>query len=110
MDGESVKALIYEFDERQTKEARFAYHCDKLECDLQCKLYDEGNFVDPYNQTDSVDHDPIVMEKLKSGEITWSQSWMNHDRFHFLDDENFMEVLDYALETPITYQKKNPTK
>ena len=42
LNGEQIKDLIFEFDERKTKEAKFAYHCDKLECDLQCKLYDEA--------------------------------------------------------------------
>jgi len=47
---EDIKNLILEFDERKTKEALFAYYCDKLECDLQCKIYDEGNYVDVNNQ------------------------------------------------------------
>ena len=104
--GDEIKSLIFEFDERKTKEALFAYHCDKLECDLQCKLYDEGHYVDPYNQGDSADHSPEVMEKLKNGEITWSSSWMNHDRPKYEDDANFMEVLDYAFDNPITLEKK----
>lgn len=110
MDKDRIQALIYEFDDKKTPEAIFAYHCDKLECDLQCKLYDEANYVDPYNQGDSPDHDPILMEKLKNKETTWSNSWMNHDRVLFTDDENFLEVLDYAIEKPITYTKKTQAK
>lgn len=106
INGEQIKALILEFDEKQTKEAMFAYHCDKLECDLQCKLYDEAGCVDPYNQGDSADHKPEIMEKLKNGEITWSESWMNHDRPKYLDDDNFMEVFDYALDNPISLKKE----
>ena len=35
--------LITEFNEQKTPEAKFAYLCDKLECDLQAKKYsDEG--------------------------------------------------------------------
>jgi putative hydrolase of HD superfamily len=105
LTGDEIKQLILEFDEKKTKEALFAYHCDKLECDLQCKLYDEAHFVDPYNQGDSADHKPEIMEKLKSGEITWSSSWMNHDRPKYEDDENFMEVLDYALDNSISLKK-----
>lgn len=105
INGDEIKALIWEFDEHKTKEALFAYHCDKLECDLQCKLYDEEGYVDPYDQGDSTDHNPDVMEKLKNGEITWSASWMNHDRPKYEDDDNFMEVLDYALDNPISLRK-----
>jgi 5'-deoxynucleotidase YfbR-like HD superfamily hydrolase len=41
VDGEEIEKIFLEFDEHKTKEANFAYQCDKLECDLQCKLYDE---------------------------------------------------------------------
>ncbi len=99
--GDEIKKIIYEFDERSTEEAKFAYHCDKLECDLQCKIYDENEYVDPYNQGDSVDHKPEVMEKLKNGETTWSYCWLNNDRPKYNDDKNFMEVLDYVLENDI---------
>ena len=34
VSAEELKSLILEFDERKTKEAIFAYQCDKLECDL----------------------------------------------------------------------------
>ncbi|MBO4517220.1 HD domain-containing protein [bacterium] len=40
IDGENIEKLFLEFDEHKTKEANFAYQCDKLECDFQCKLYD----------------------------------------------------------------------
>lgn len=102
LNGEQVKAIIWEFDERKTKEAKFAYHCDKLECDLQCKLYDEGHYVDPCNQGDSIDHNPGIMEKLKRGETTWSECWLNNDRPKYLDDSNFIEVLDFALNNAIS--------
>ena len=34
IDKERILNIIIEFDERRTKEADFAYHCDKMECDL----------------------------------------------------------------------------
>ena len=106
ISGDEIKKLIYEFDAKETKEARFAYHCDKLECDLQCKLYDEKNYVDPADQLESDNHNPIAFKKILNGEITWSYSWMNHDRPFFTDDSNFIEVLDYAIENKITKDEK----
>ena len=50
----TVKDLIFEFDEKKTDEAKFAFMCDKLECDIQCKLYDEENCVDLENQDNKV--------------------------------------------------------
>lgn len=94
--GEEIKKIILEFDEHKTAEALFAYHCDKLECDLQCKLYDEAHLVDPYDQKESVEHSEDVMNKLKNGTATWSGLWLEKGRNVFLDDEHFLEVLDYA--------------
>ena len=94
--GEEIKEIILEFDEHKTSEALFAYHCDKLECDLQCKLYDEAHLVDPYDQKESVEHSEDVMNKLKNGTATWSGLWLEKGRNVFLDDEHFLEVLDYA--------------
>ena len=105
LNGEELKKIIFEFDERKTPEAIFAYHCDKLECDLQCKIYDENHYVDPANQSDSADHKPEVMEKLLSGERTWSNFWMEYDRSKYVDDDCFMQVLDYAIDNPITLKK-----
>lgn len=102
ISGDKIKSLIFEFDEKKTKEALFAYHCDKLECDLQCKLYDEAKYVDPKDQLESDRHNPVAFQKILNGEITWSYSWMNHDRPFFEDDENFIEVLDYAINNEIS--------
>ena len=46
IDGKKIEELFLEFDEHKTLESKFAYQCDKLECDLQCKLYDEEGCVD----------------------------------------------------------------
>ena len=45
LDGKEIENLFTEFDSHSTKEAMFAYQCDKLECDLQSKLYDEEGCV-----------------------------------------------------------------
>ena len=96
---DEIKALVYEFDERKTKEAMFAYHCDKLECDIQCKLYDEDNCVDPNNVTNS--YEKSAIDKVKNGEATWSELWIEHDRPLFKDDENFISILDYIKKNKL---------
>jgi 5'-deoxynucleotidase YfbR-like HD superfamily hydrolase len=42
-NSEYVLEIIDEFEKRETKESKFAHKCDKLEADLQARLY-EGNF------------------------------------------------------------------
>ena len=56
-----LESLILEFDEKKTKEALFAFFCDKLDADLQCKLYDEKGYVDLNNQNgNNIINDPTV--------------------------------------------------
>lgn len=103
INKKDLKKLIVEFDERKTEEAKFAYHCDKLECDLQCKLYDEGNYVD-MNDQDNNDtyHDEKVQDIIKRGEATWSGMWLEHDKSKFIDDPNFLSVWEYIKNNGIS--------
>ena len=101
--GDEIKSIILEFDERKTKEAIFAYHCDKLECDLQCKLYDEEGCVDMNRQNNnSIMSDDGVKKIIEDGNETWSKMWLEFDRGKFINDDNFMEVLDYIKENNIS--------
>lgn len=101
LKGEEIKALIYEFDERKTKEAIFAYHCDKLECDLQCKIYDEENCVDLNNQNDNKTYYDNRVQELLKDDSTWSDMWLEFDKPKFYDDKNFLSVLEYAKNNEI---------
>lgn len=112
LDSEQLLNLIYEYDERKTKEADFAYHCDKLECDLQCRLYDEEGCVDLNNQQEnSTFNIPDVQKILQDGSSSWSQMWLSfgQERYHY--DENFTAVSNYAKEHKIrNFQNKCITK
>lgn len=67
IDGKQIEELFLEFDAHESKEAQFAYQCDKLECDLQCKLYDEQNCVDLHNQSNNdTIHDKQVQKLLEN--------------------------------------------
>ena len=69
INGKQIEELYVEFEAHESKESIFAYQCDKLECDLQCKLYDEENCVDLKNQTSNISlEDERVQKLMKSGE------------------------------------------
>lgn len=89
-----INNLIDEFDERKSKEALFAYYCDKLECDIQAKIYDEEKCVDLNNQSNnSVLSNERVFD-LMNKEETWGNAWIECDR-PLYNDDNFIQVLDY---------------
>ena len=104
--GDSLENLILEFDERQTPEAQFAYQCYKLEYDIQCKIYDEGNCVDLNNQGNNITAQDDVVKKLLESGMSWSEMWLTFGQTKYPYDENFREVSNYAMKNKITTSEK----
>ncbi len=99
---DEIKSLIIEFDERKTNESRFAYYCDKLECDIQSKIYDEKDCVDLNDQSNNKSfNDPEVQKLLNSG-MSWSDMWLTFGQNRYNYDENFMSVSNYVKKHNIT--------
>lgn len=96
INKQQIEELIHEFDARQSKEALFAYHSDKLECDIQSKLYDEEGCVDLTKQEgNSTMNDASVQALLKAGK-SWSGMWMTFGRNKYNYDDNFTEVSEFV--------------
>ena len=95
-DGEDIEKLFLEFDSHKTKEANFAYQCDKLECDLQCKLYDEEWCVDLNKQQSCNAAENAKVQQLLKENKTWSDMWLQYDSENIPYDENFLAMIKYA--------------
>lgn len=102
---DKIRDLILEFDEGKSMEAKFAYWCDKLECDLQCKLYDEDNCVD-FNKQDGNEriNNERVKRLLEEGK-SWSSMWMMFSKENYDYDDNFRSISDYAINNEISLFK-----
>lgn len=97
IDKKEIESMILEFDDRKTNEAKFAFQCDKLECDLQCRLYDEENCVDLNNQeSNTTFKDPRVQKFLKKG-MSWSEMWLKFGQESYDYDKNFTKVSNYVM-------------
>lgn len=105
INSDEISKLILEFDEGKTAEAKFAFFCDKLECDLQAKLYDEENCVDLTNQQNNRTYYDETVQKLLQKEKTWSGMWLafGQDKYHY--DDNFKAISNYAKENSIARYK-----
>ena len=101
LDKKEIENIILEFDDRITNEAKFAYQCDKLECDLQCRLYDEENCVDLNNQNSNTTFRDSRVQKLLKDEISWSEMWLKFGQESYNYDKNFTEVSNYAINHSI---------
>lgn len=94
IDKDEIRNLIMEFDERKTNEAKFAYQCDKLECDMQSKVYDtEGEIpLDADSQINNSAYlNKSVQELLAQGK-SFSDMWLEFGRNRYPYDDNFREV------------------
>ena len=99
--GIEIENLLLEFDENNTPEAKFAYMCDKMECDIQCKLYDEAGCVDVNNPNVFNNLNEAEQSLVKAGQ-KWSELWLNYDQEHCGYDENFTALSNYLLENDIS--------
>ena len=106
LDGKEIENLFLEFDSHATKEAMFAYQCDKLECDLQCKLYDEEGCVDLNNQEGNISLKDQRVQSLLKTEDSWSTMWLKFDQQSYPFDKNFKAVSNYVIKNSILNEKK----
>lgn len=101
IDGEEIEALFLEFDAHETPEAIFAYQCDKLECDIQCKLYDQEQCVDlKHQEGNNTVNDDTVKELLETGK-SWSQMWLEFGQSRYPYDKNFLSVSNFVKDNDI---------
>ena len=101
INKEEIAQYIKEFEEKKTKEAIFAYHCDKLECDLQCKLYDEEGCVDLNNQEGNKTFNNERVQRLLKDGKSWSDMWLSFGQEVYNYDENFTAVSNFAKNNKI---------
>ncbi len=98
---EEISALLDEYNERKSDEAKFAYHCDKLECDIQMKLYDQEGCFDLSNQPNNPILDNPNVRKVLDSEKNISNAWIEFDRSKYEDDKNFIDIINYLKENEI---------
>lgn len=98
---DEIALLLDEYNERETEEAKFAYHCDKLECDIQMKLYDQEGCFDLNNQPNNPIINDSSVRKVLDSEKSISNAWIEFDRSKYEDDKNFIEIIEYLKENEI---------
>lgn len=102
IDGKEYIDLILEFDERKTKEALFAYHCDKMEADMQARIYELEGCANSINAKENERYKKSEdVKRLLDQNISWGQMWIRYGQERYGYDKNFMEVSQYAFDNDI---------
>lgn len=93
INEEEIVSLLDEFNARITKEAKFCYHIDKLEADLQAKLYDLEGYFDLENEkADCRSWYGEKAEDIIATSKCASDIWLKCDSYIYEDDELFHEL------------------
>lgn len=98
VNQEEFLSLLFEFDEKKTKEAIFAHHCDKLEADIQAKVYQDMGCQHPLDEQENnvVFKSDEVQKMVKNGAQTAFDIWYEWDKYLYYNDKVFAELLDYV--------------
>ncbi len=72
--------LIKNFDNQSTPEGMFAYKCDKLECDLQAKIYDENGQIKLEKADEKIKKDERIKKLQNKGVKNASTYFIHFDR------------------------------
>lgn len=89
--------LLLEFDDKKTKEAVFAHHCDKLDADIQAKVYQDMGCQHSLQEQENnvVFKSQRVQQMVKDGAKSAFDIWYEWDKALYTDDENFAKLFDY---------------
>lgn len=98
--------LIEEFEEMQTKESLFAKMCDKLEADIQSKIYCEEGCMDIQKaENQYLLEDKRIQKLLEEGAKSISDLFVENDRPIFTE-KVFENIADYVKNNELLKLRK----
>lgn len=101
-------SLTDEFNKKETIESIFANLCDKLDFDIQMKLYtDKGLIKLDSNFNSPVFKNKEIQDMIKNGAKTPADIFYQYDVSKYIDYPAFTELLDYAYNTDLSELLKN---
>lgn len=97
---EELISLVFEFDEQKTPEAQFAYYCDKMEADIQSKIYQD---MGCHRTLDDQENNVVfkndkIKRMIEDGAETVFDIWYEWDKSKFTSDPVFSKMLVYIKE------------
>ena len=99
-DKEAMFNSLLDFDAEEKESSKFAHYCDKLEADIQSKIYqDSGRHKSlDEQQNNVVFKSPKVQKMLQEGVNTAFDIWYLCDKDIYKDSEKFKSMLEYIKD------------
>lgn len=91
---EDIINLLDEFNERESKEAKFCYMIDKIECDFQAKLYDLEGVMDFEKSKEDLEYYGDRKDEINNNSKCASDFWIEYDRVRYQDNKIFKSLID----------------
>jgi putative hydrolase of HD superfamily len=105
---EEYMALTREYNAKNTKEAKFASYCDKLELMLQMKLYEDLGYSDMYSEENRALLNTGWIKKLiDNGAKTISDLFVDYHKPSFNGNETFDAFADFIRDNDISSSINN---
>lgn len=102
---------LFDFDDLKDSNDKFAYYCDKLEADIQAKVYQEGGYQHTLTDQENnvVFKSSKVQKIVEDGAKTAFDIWYEYDKPIYENDEIFSNILKYVRDNNIAMvlYKKN---
>lgn len=110
-EKDSLLNLLFEFDEQETPEAKCSHYCDKIEADLQAKIYqDKGMHHSLDDQKNNVVFNSSrVQQMVKDGAKDAFDIWYEWDKTIYAGENQFPEftnILKIARANNLLYLDK----
>ena len=89
---------MIEFDEHNTKESKFAYLCDKMEADIQAKIYQDMGCQHSLDDQENnvVFKSPKIGKMIEDGAQTAFDIWYLYDKDRYENNPIFKKTLEYV--------------
>ena len=103
-----IMEYLNDFQIKKSKEAKFAYLCDKMEADLQAKVYqDNGMQKSLSNQEENIVYNSNKLKELiNNGAQTVFDVWYEYDKYLYAKNDNFKELLEEANKTNLVKMRR----
>ena len=98
VDKDELFNLLLEFDEHSTKESKFAYLCDKMEADIQAKVYQDMGYQRGLDDQKSnvVFGSPLINQMIENGAQSAFDIWYEWDKSKYNGEPVFVKTLTYV--------------
>ena len=95
---EELFNLLLEFDLHKSNEAKFAYLCDKIEADIQSKVYQDMGYHHSLDdqKNNVVFNSPKVNKMIEDGATEAFDIWYEWDKSKYENEPVFRKVLSYV--------------